>query len=177
MEIQTTGYVLRRYRFSESSLVVVWLTLGHGKIKTSVRGALGPKSKVRAAVDLFQHSELTAKKGGASELWSLREARMIECLYPAGASLPVLESASYFASLLDRVTQTGEAVDSLYELFGRAMRYLAENQPARKAVFHFEKELCRCLGVGGGSDPASTLAGYSGGLPEARERLLLQLEP
>ena len=50
---EARAILLRRYRFSENSLVVVWLTDTHGKVKTSVRSATKPGSPFAGRLELF----------------------------------------------------------------------------------------------------------------------------
>ncbi|MEO6789128.1 MAG: recombination protein O N-terminal domain-containing protein, partial [Chthoniobacteraceae bacterium] len=52
--MQTTAAILlRKTRFSETSLIVTWFTRDCGRLKTIVKGALRPKSRFAGVLDLF----------------------------------------------------------------------------------------------------------------------------
>ena len=53
--------LLRKYRCSENSLVVIWFTDHHGKVKTAVCSATKPGSAFAARVELFTEGEISGK--------------------------------------------------------------------------------------------------------------------
>jgi len=176
VEIKTTGLVLRRFRFSESSMVIVWLTRGQGKIKTGARGLLGPKSQLAGSVDLFHLVDLAAKKSARSELWQIREATLKRAFAPAQGGWSSLAAASYFATLVDHTTQPEEPCDPLFDLLDRGLNYLSTRAPDRRAILHFEKELCRSLGILGSAPPEAALQDYTGRHTLDRQTLLQNLD-
>ena len=176
---EARAILLRRYRFSENSLVIVWLTDTHGKVKTSVRSATKPGSPFAGRLELFAEAEIAFKpsrgvKGG--DLHTLSEVAVTGD--PALPSTYVtLLSASYFAELCDLFTETMHPMPELYALLQRAWGFLRSQTPSKRAVEHFETELARLLGV---HDPAipshRSLADVGHKLPENRSRLFNHLE-
>ena len=70
--------LLRRSRFAETSLVLVWLSPSLGKVRTAARGVGRKDSKLRGRLDLFYHAEIHFAHGRKSDLHALREVRLIE---------------------------------------------------------------------------------------------------
>ena len=74
---EARAILLRRYRFSENSLVVVWLTDSHGKVKTSVRSATKQGSPFAGRLELFTEAEIAFRPSrgakGGGDLHTLSE--------------------------------------------------------------------------------------------------------
>jgi len=163
--------LLRRYRFSENSLIVVWITDRHGKVKTSVRGATKPGGLFSGRLELFSESEI-AFKPSRGELHVLTEVAPLPV--PAlPASYLTMLAASYFSELCDLCTEPMHPLPELHDLLIRAFGFLRKEDPTHRAVEHFEEELARILGIRDPSVPAHySLAGLLRRLPESRRQLL-----
>ncbi|MEX1118404.1 MAG: recombination protein O N-terminal domain-containing protein, partial [Terrimicrobiaceae bacterium] len=70
--------LVRKSRWSESSLLITWVTDAFGTLKTSARGALRAGSPFAGKVDLFHRAEITFTLSKASSLHSLREISLIK---------------------------------------------------------------------------------------------------
>ena len=169
---QARAILLRRYRYSENSLVVVWLTDRHGKVKTAVRGATKPGNAFAGRLELFTEADIAFKSQKSGDLHSLSEVSG-----DPGAALPAtyatVLAASYFAELCDLATEPMHPVPEMFSLLQRAWSYLREKAPEQRAVLHFEMELAKVLGI---HDPSMTACRSMGALlhriPECREKLL-----
>lgn len=116
---QSRAILLRRYRYSENSLVVVWLTEGHGKVKTAVRGATKPGGPFAGRLELFTEAEIAFKPQKSGDLHSLSEVAGD----PASAlptTYATVLAASYFAELCDRCTEPMHPVPEMFSLLQRA---------------------------------------------------------
>jgi DNA repair protein RecO (recombination protein O) len=140
--------LLRRIPFSETSLVVLWLTEDLGTLKTVVKGARRPKSPFAARLDLFYHAEITIRRSRRSELHTLAEMNLVETFPGLRTQYRRIQVAAYFVELLEIVTELESPVPELHDLMIRALGYLDANAPDRRAVHHFERELVRLLGFG-----------------------------
>ncbi|MBV9490423.1 MAG: DNA repair protein RecO [Verrucomicrobia bacterium] len=173
------GLLIRRSRFSDTSLITTWLTREHGKVKTIAKGALRPKSSFLGKLDLFFHCELSWAQSRTADLHVLREVKVLEPFaHIRGTYLQTL-AASYFAELINEATEPEHPVPELYELLSRALNYLNQRLPDRRGVLFFERELCKCLGVEAESDDAASLRLHEvlGRLPKSRAELLHRLSP
>lgn len=169
------GVVLRRTRWSETSLMVTLLTRGHGKVGLAARGALRSGAGLGAVLDLGHRVDVVwsvGRKGGAH---LLREAELREPFLPVEPVYAGVQAAGYFCALLEAAALEGEACPELFDLACRALGYLGRQAPKWNAVLHFERELARVLGIlgrcGGELDAAEALREYLGRLPAQRDGL------
>lgn len=167
--------LLRKYRFSENSLVVVWLTDRHGKVKTAVRGAAKPGSPFAGRLELFTEAEIAFKAPKSGDLHTLSEVVM-EPDAALPATYPTILTASYFAELCDLLTEPMHPVPEIHSLLKRAWGYLRQGKADRRGVLHFEGELVKALGVHDPSlPPHRSLASVLHRLPESRSRVMGEL--
>lgn len=172
----TPAILLRRTKYSDTSLIVTWLTLDHGKLKTMARGALRPKSAFAGGLDLFFESEIAFVRSRRSEIHTLREAALRDSREGLRLDYGRVELASYFVELLELTTEPEHPVPELFDLLRRALGYLERAAPGRRALLHFEKELARLLGVHLEGNAYTALAKLCHRMPESRRRLMDRLE-
>jgi DNA repair protein RecO len=170
---QTRAFLIRKYRLSETSLILVWLTQEQGKIKTAAQGALKRESPFSGGLDLFREVELSFSLSKKSDLHLLKEVLPIVPQHPIKPGYLTLLSASYFAELCDLFIEPSHPVPELFDLLARALGFLSEQAPTRVAIEHFEKEFAKALGI---YDPSSSTAESfhrTGSLlPPSRKKLL-----
>lgn len=174
----TAAIAIGKFRLSDTSLIVAWMTQDCGKVRTTARGALQPKSAFAGKIDLFHETRMTFQLSSRGDLHALKEVEVLEP-FPAG-SLPYAATlcAGYFSRWVEWVTEPLEPVPALYSLFQRAIAYLREGKLNGKGVEHFERELARLLGI---HDPNGlernfeALVHYAGRKPSGREALLREI--
>jgi len=168
--------LIRRIRFSETSLICAWLTREHGKLKTSARGALRPGGAFSGKLDLFYEAEIGFARSRQGEVHTLREVHLLQPFDGEGPHYANLAVASYFAELVDRVTEPAGHAAEIFELLHRAVDYLRRERPVPKAIPRFEAGLCRAMGLRD-DDPLHALAAHAARLPTSRERALKACAP
>jgi DNA repair protein RecO len=168
----TEVVLLRRFRFADSGLVLVWLSPEHGKIRTALRSSRSRDGKSRAVPDLFYHAEILYAPNRKSDLASLREWRLLEARDALRGDYAKLLAASYFAELCDLLSEPGHAAAGIYELLQRALGHLCGNAPTRRAVEFFETEACRVLGFGHDGNALGAIESHAGRVPTNRRRLI-----
>jgi len=171
----TAAILLRRTKYSDTSLIVTWLTRDHGKLKTMARGALRPKSPLSGALDLFFETEIAFVRSQRSELHTLREAVLSTPFEGLRKDYGRVELASYFVELLEVMVEPEQPVPELFDLLHRALAYLENSAPSRRALLHFENELARLLGIHGEGNAYTALARVCPRLPSARGSLIPKL--
>jgi DNA repair protein RecO (recombination protein O) len=146
--VQTTpAILLRKTRFSDTSLIVTWFTRDLGKLKTVVKGALRPKSRFAGVLDLFFDCEISIAHSAKSDLHTLREAALRNPREGLRKDYHRVALASYFVELIELVTEPEHPAPDLYELLQRAFSHLDEKPATQRALLHFESELARMLGI------------------------------
>lgn len=168
-----SAIILRRIRFSETSLILTCLTASRGKVKISARGALRPHSPLSGRLDLGHTTRLVWTPARRGDLHPLKEAEVLAPFVPSEPAHLSLMAAGYFFTLTEAVTSPGEPCGELFHLLERGLGYLNRQSPDRRAVRHYEKELTTLLGIldPQAPSPIVLLGSYIGSIPPLREEL------
>jgi DNA repair protein RecO (recombination protein O) len=171
------GILLRRIRYSDTSLILTWFTDLHGKIKTMAKGALRQKSAFAGKLDLFFHCDLLLSFSSKSELHLLREVSIKTTFGHIRTDYLRTTAASYFVEMAEKVTELDHPVPEIYRRLLRALGYLDHQKADARGVLFFESELCKCLGLYTADmhSAADKLVDAYGQLPKTREALMAQL--
>lgn len=138
------AFVLHRYDWSESSLILELLTRHHGRIAVVARGAKKPSSNFRPV--LLPLQPLHVAFGGDAEIRNLKSAEWLGGqVMPTGEALL---SGYYLNELLIRLLARDDAHPVLFDVYAATVRVLASDdgqllQPALRA---FELLLLREVG-------------------------------
>jgi DNA repair protein RecO (recombination protein O) len=171
------GVLVRRIRYSDTSLILTWFTDLHGKIKAIAKGALRQKSAFAGKLDLFFHCDLLLSFSSKSEIHVLREVSIKTTFEQIRTNYLKTSAASYFVELIEEVTELDHPAPEIYRLLLRALGYLDRQSPDSRGILFFESELCKCLGLYTPDmhSAADKLVEAYGQLPKARGVLLSQL--
>ena len=139
------AYILHRYDWSESSLIVETFTRGHGRIALVAKGAKRPTSNFRPV--LLPLQPLRVSYGGDAEIRTLKSAE-----WAGGQMMPVGEallSGYYMNELVMRLLARDDPHPVLFDAYAAAARVLSSGQgealePALRA---FELILLREIGL------------------------------
>lgn len=170
---QTKALLLRRYPFSETSFVIIWLTQEYGKVKTTARGAMQQGRGLAGRLELFSEGEIGFNLSKKNDLHALREVvpSTVWALLPT--RYQTLLAASYFSELCDLILEPLHPVPEIFDLLRRAFLFLQQQEPTRRAIEHFERELAKALGIYDPSKPAFiALQGLLRQLPRSRGELM-----
>src|SRR4051812_25127671 len=139
------AFVVHRYDWSESSLILEVFTRHHGRIAVVAKGAKKPSSNFRPV--LLPLQPLHVAFGGDAEIRTLKAAEWV-----GGQVMPTgdaLLSGYYMNELLLRLLARDDPHPPLFDVYAAAVRVLASDagemlQPALRA---FELLLLREVGV------------------------------
>ncbi len=126
MYINTKGLVLRAIAYKDSSRIITVLTADEGKLTVSARGAMRRGSKLAAAVQPLAFSDMTLYH--SRDRWTLTEAQTIELFDGLSADLKLLALGSYFAELMEAVSDEDSPNPALLNLGLNALFLLSENE-------------------------------------------------
>lgn len=155
----TQAIALRIHPFSETSHVVSWLTPGHGRIATVVKGATRPRSAFLGQYDLFYTCELVFY---ARERAGLHIARECCPLKPRTALRRRWDStafASYACDLASRLTYSGSCQGDLFGLLDSVLDTVAEAPPRTTLFFWYELHALAAIGLAPRLDTACRVCG------------------
>src|ERR1700744_6228358 len=140
--MQTTerahGLILRTRPFTETSLIVNWLTPEFGRISTVAKGARRAKSPFRGKVDLFYEADLSFQRSRRSELHTLREVVLRDTNSALRQEMGYLQQASYGSALIEQTTETQTPIPEIFELYFDVLKALPKQPPKPRMVFAFE---------------------------------------
>lgn len=139
------AFVLHRYDFSESSLILEVLTRHHGRIALVAKGVKRPSSNFRPV--LLPLQRLHVAFGGDSEIRTLKSAE-----WSGGQAMPggeALLSGYYLNELLLRLLARDDPHPGLFDAYAAAVEILAgpHGEALEPALRAFEFLLLREIGL------------------------------
>jgi DNA repair protein RecO (recombination protein O) len=143
----TAAILLRKRKFSDTSLIVSWCTESLGCIQTVAKGARRAKSPFAGKLDLFFEAEISIVRSRKSDLHTLTEVVLKNPFPGIRSNYLRTQTAAYFIELIEICTERDHHEPELFGLLHRAFGYLDVNDPTQRAVSHFETELARIAGV------------------------------
>jgi DNA repair protein RecO (recombination protein O) len=175
----TEAILLRKRKFSDTTLIVSWYTESFGCVQTIAKGARRPKSPFAGRLDLFFEAEISIARSRKSDLHTLTEVVLKNPFPGIRSNYLRTQIAAYFVELIEICTERDHREPELFGLLRRAFGYLDAKDPTLGAVAHFETELARIAGVHDEkklkADPAFALGNLFGRLPLSRMPLLKTL--
>ena len=139
-----SAFVLHRYDWSETSLVLEVFTRYHGRIALVAKGVKRPTSQFRPVLLPLQPLQLSWS--GDAEVRTLKGAQWVGGhVMPTGEALI---AGSYLNELLMRLLARDDPYPRLFDWFATAVHTLAEQPEARSVVLRvFELLLLRETGL------------------------------
>jgi len=121
----TRALVLREVKYKEADKILTVLTEDEGKLTVSARGVMRRGSKIAAACQLLTFSEMTLFETRGK--WYVDEAQTVEQFLGLREDIALLALATYFAELLEAVSDEDSpnpevlrlGLNSLFALSGR----------------------------------------------------------
>ena len=177
MYLNTKGLVLREAVYKETSRILTVLTSDAGKQTVTARGAKRRGSRIAGASQLLAFSDMTLY--GSRGRWVLTEARPIEIFEPLRSDLEKMSLGSYFAELLEAVSDEEIPNPELLSLGLNALFALSEGKRKNalvKSAFElrlmclagFEPDVSACQ-VCGRTDVSAPRLDLSGGVVRCRD--------
>ena len=146
------AYVLHRYDWSESSLILDLFTREQGRLAVAAKGAKRPYSQLRSVLLPFQRitvslGKLAAQGEGASDVQTLRGAE-----WAGGAAMltgAALFSGFYLNELLMKLLARHDPHEMLFDAYAATLTELAasDETQAQAALRAFELTLLQEIGL------------------------------
>jgi DNA repair protein RecO (recombination protein O) len=142
-----TGIVVRTQPFTETSLIVQWLTPNFGRIATVAKGARRPKSPFGGKLDLFYEADFSFSRSRRGELHMLREVSLRKTSGALREDILKLRQAAYAAALIAQATEVETPLAAVFELFQNFLETVATHEPLPQIIFAFELKMLSELGL------------------------------
>src|SRR6266404_4865215 len=117
LSVETTAAILlRKRKFSDTSLIVSWCTESLGCIQTVAKGARRAKTPFAGKLDLFFESEISLVPSRKSTLHTLTEVVVRNPFSGIRESYLRTQAAAYFVELIEICTERDHHEPELYSL-------------------------------------------------------------
>src|SRR6266850_4181137 len=143
----TEAILIRKRKFSDTSLIVSWCTDSFGCVQTLAKGARRLKSPFAGKLDLFFEAEISIVRSRKTDLHTLTEVVLKNPFPGIRTNYLRTQTAGYFVELIEICTERDHREPELFDLLRRAFGYLDKSEPNLRAVSYFEAELARITGV------------------------------
>jgi DNA repair protein RecO (recombination protein O) len=137
------AFVLHRYPWRETSLVLDVFTRDYGRVALVAKGAKRPHSELKSTLVNFQ--PLAVSYSGRNEVKTLSRARWLGGLAPLSGL--ALMTAFYFNELIIRLLAREDAHPHLFDAYVKALVSLAEQMPLEATLREFELSLLAQIGL------------------------------
>ena len=141
--IDDAAFVLQTWDWKETSLLVEFFTLTHGKVIAVARGAKRPSSHFRGILTPF--SPLKISFSGQNDVKNLSKAQWMGGFFPIEGE--ALFSAFYVNELLVRLLVREDPLEGLFGSYVEVLKSLAQGEGSHEvALRSFELDLMTALG-------------------------------
>ena len=144
--IKTKGICLNIYPWSKTSHIVSWLT-PMGKITTSVKGALRPKSAFLGQYDLNYECEIIYYLSAKGGIHALRECSPTRLREELRLDYKKLILAEHYRSIASTLTPSGAEAESWFKLLTENLNNLPSAKNLICEMLHFEIEALKLAGL------------------------------
>jgi len=132
---KTEAIVLRKTKFSDSSLITQFYTKDYGKISALLKGARSSKSKIGSKVDLINHVEVILYNKAERELQLVTQVNLIEHFPQIKEDLDKIKYASAVCELFIKLIPEHEPHDRLFRGFIRILNKINNTDQNANILF------------------------------------------
>ena len=162
MRVTTPAYVLRRVRWSESSLILTLYSLDLGRISVMAKGALRPKGRFYGALELLSLAEVTLSRREGREIDTLTEASVIRGNEGLRSDPLAFGHACLLAEWVLGLVWGSEPSQPVFHLMDRSLAMLADGADGWPVVCAAVERLLRLSGFGMEVDRCVSCGGPAG---------------
>lgn len=146
MAIQKTeAIIIKTQPFRSSSLIVSFFTRQYGKIRCLAKGVRLERETRGAVFELFSYLDIVYYEKQKSDLHLLSEGALMDSYDGLHARLDCIVHASYFAELVEVLTEIHDPSEEIFNLLDFSFRFLP-SLPGPKLVRLFEIKLMHAIG-------------------------------
>ncbi len=142
--VTTEALILRGRDYSEGDRILVLLTRDFGKLPALAKGVRKPKSKLKAATQLFSYSKLTLNKSGSMGI--VTQGETVQSLYGLREDLNKIACASYVGEMVDIAMADYKPSEDLFVLTASVLTLLEQAEDPYVILKFFELRLLSAMG-------------------------------
>lgn len=146
--VRTQAILLRKWDYSESSLIVSFLTHDHGRLQFLIKGAKKPAGRFQGAFDHGACYEIAYNyRPGHRGLTLLRESKVLDAFLEIRGDLRRFYHLAYCLELAGALTEPEEADPELFDLLLWTAGVLRKEDRVDLVVSAFEMRILRHAGL------------------------------
>lgn len=173
---KSEAIILRKTKFSDTSLIIQLYTKDKGKISALLKGARSPKSKIGSKIDLINHVEVIFYNKEEKDLQLVTQVNLINHYPHIRENLEKIKYASAVCELVLKLIPEHEPNDKIFRGTSRILQLINSSKNDEPLLFAqymlffikeigFEISFDKCSNCGGEIDSASGNAfGYANGI-------------
>jgi DNA repair protein RecO (recombination protein O) len=142
--LSDVAFVLHRYSYRETSVIVELLTKHDGRVAVIAKGVRSAKSQLKGILQPFISLQIQAKGRSQLKTLTLAEASGAPIILKDKAMF----SALYMNELVYRLLPKEEACPHFFLMYHKSLLSLAMGQDVEKTLRFFEKDLLEAIGYG-----------------------------
>src|SRR5664279_1165902 len=143
---KTNGFVLRTLSYSESDLIVTFLSNEFGKLKGIAKGAKRSKKRFANVFEPFSLTNIIFTRKSHDMLAFIESCEIIDHYQAIRQDLEKTLIASYFIDLADHFSPEGKKNENVFQLLQDFLQMLGAERPSEAAVRFFEIRLLKSVG-------------------------------
>lgn len=171
--VSTQGIVLKYTNVGEADRILTILTKNRGKIQAIVKGCRKPKSRFLPLCEVFSVSELMLYKG--SKLYHISQGELLNSFYKIRNDLILLTYATYFAELVEFVSDEDIPSEKLFILIVKSLYHISNGDIDVKTmnlafqlkildICGLRPNILRCSNCGDSEDTYTYFSNEAGGI-------------
>lgn len=144
--LKAEGVILRRIKYSETSLIVTLYTREYGKIGLIAKGARNPKSKFVGSLEPATYVSIVYYHKEGRDLQMLSEVDSVRSNSSIISSIRKVAVAFAMINLVDSVVTESESNEDLFDLLSESLLVLNNREFDIPILWYFEINLLRQIG-------------------------------
>jgi DNA repair protein RecO (recombination protein O) len=138
------GIVISRKNYSEADRILTIFSKEYGKVTVIAKGIRKPKSRKRGSLEIFSRVRFSAVKGKGMDI--ITEVEMLDSFGSVRNDLRKVSVGYYFLEVIDKTTNEGESLDSIYLLLREYLQFLRTSVSLKTLRKQFVTRLIWTLG-------------------------------
>ncbi|MEW6009520.1 MAG: DNA repair protein RecO [Candidatus Omnitrophota bacterium] len=143
---KTQAFVLKKFDFGETSLIVRFFSKDFGKINCLFKGIRSDAKKFASTLELFSLNDVIFYKSNKNELNVASQCDLLDSFANLRFGLNKLNTATSLISLIDGLMQPHEANIPIFSLLKESLAALKQEQDCEKLLLIFQIKLLSLSG-------------------------------
>ena len=144
--LKAEGIILRRIKYSETSLIVTLYTKEYGKVSLIAKGARNPKSKFVGSLEPATYVSIVYYHKDSRDLQMLSEVDPMRSNSSIISSIRKVAVAFAMLNLIDKAVSESESNEGLFDLLNESLLVLNDSESDLLILWYFEINLLRQIG-------------------------------